>query len=105
MLNCPRPLGDPCAQLEQGGLLHRCLEEGRLLEQSLAKKDYIIDESFSEVPARLMAHPLWSTCFSGIWQYMENIGVLEARALVASLRRIALTFFGRDVKQVLLVDN
>ena len=35
----------------------------------------------------------------------KNIQVLEVQALVMSLRRVALSLHGRDVRQVLIVDN
>ena len=41
----------------------------------------------------------------GKWKYAEQILVLEARVLVMSLRRIALTRFGHDIRQLLLCDN
>ena len=41
----------------------------------------------------------------GKWQYPAGILELEAKALVKGLRRVALSHFGHDVRQLILTDN
>jgi hypothetical protein len=60
---------------------------------------------FPEVPSDLLVFKLWKPCLWGAWQFEEDILVLEARALVKGMRRFARTIFGRNVRQLFLVDN
>ena len=60
---------------------------------------------FKEVPFRLLTKTDWKPVLWGGWDRAEDILVLEARALVKGLIRIALSVFGSDIKQLLLVDN
>ena len=60
---------------------------------------------FPEVPAELLRPSLWASKGHGQWQHVEDILVLEARALVKGLHRVACSSFGRNVRQLLLVDN
>ena len=58
----------------------------------LEKSGWRLDKGFKEVPGYLLGHP------AGILE-------LEARALVKSLRKIANSNFGHDIRQLLLTDN
>ena len=65
-----------------------------------------LDENFDEVPARLLRRALWTPKLWGHWQYGdEGIIVLEARAAVKSLKRIAMSMFGSQIRQLFLLDN
>ena len=84
-----------------------CVDEGEkaLTESTLPRGDYEMDPEFREVPSALLSHQLWRSVGQGTWKYSEHIGILESRALVKSLKRIALTRFGLNARQILLVDN
>ena len=71
----------------------------------LEKSGWSLDRSFPEVPAKLLAKSFWTPKLWGKWEFEEGILTLEARALVKSLKRIAMSIFGHDVRQLLLVDN
>ena len=58
-----------------------------------------------EVPSKFLAKPLWEPKLWGRWEFKAGILELEGRALVKSLRRVALSVFGSDIRQLLLVDN
>ena len=77
------------------------LEDQEYLEAS----GWAINHQFEEVPASMLHKELWQPKLWGKWEYPENIVVLEGRALVKSLKRIALTTFGHSMRQLLLVDN
>ena len=74
-------------------------------EDYLQKKGWGLSKSFKEVPSDLLQADLWTPRLWGKWQYEAGILELEARALVKSLRRIALSTFGHDIRQLLLTDN
>ena len=63
------------------------------------------DFEIPEVATSGLALPRWVPWFWGAWQHEQNKQVLEARALVMSLRRVALSSHGRDARQILNVDN
>lgn len=71
----------------------------------LEKSGWSLDHSFPEVPAKLLAKSFWTPKLWGKWEFEEGILTLEARALVKSLKRIAMSIFGHDIRQLLLVDN
>ena len=77
-----------------------CMEDQEYLEAS----GWSINHNFEEVPASMLHKELWQPKLWGKWDYPDNI-VLEGRALVKSLKRIALTTFGHSIRQLLLVDN
>ena len=60
---------------------------------------------FEEVPAAGLRKELWMPKFWGSWRHSENVLILEARALLMSMRRIALTLFGHSTRQLFLCDN
>ena len=64
-----------------------------------------LNKSFKEVPGRLLSKDLWTPRLWGKWKHEAGILELEARALVKSLRRIAISIFGHDMRQLLLTDN
>lgn len=78
-----------------------CMEDQEYLEAS----GWSINHNFEEVPASMLHKELWQPKLWGKWEYPDNIVVLEGRALVKSLKRIALTTFGHSIRQLLLVDN
>lgn len=71
----------------------------------LTNDDYLelsgwsLNKSFREVPGRLLHKELWTPRLWGKWEHPAGILELEARALVKSLRRIAVSVFGHDVRQ------
>ena len=64
-----------------------------------------VDPSFEEVPSGALKRHIWSPMFWGGWLYKENIGILEARTVLKSLKRICLTRYGHDLRQLHLCDN
>ena len=74
-------------------------------EELLEASGWEISDDFVEIPGRLLAKPLWEPKLWGRWGYEAGILELEGRALVKSLRRIALSPYGTDIRQLLLVDN
>ncbi|CAE8693166.1 unnamed protein product [Polarella glacialis] len=73
--------------------------------RSAAAKDTLLEAGwelqpdFPEVPAAGLRRELWQPRIWGAWNRTEGILTLEARVLVKSLRRVALSVFGRDVRQ------
>ena len=74
-------------------------------EELLEASGWEVSDDFVEVPGRLLAKPLWEPKLWGRWGYEAGILELEGRALVKSLRRIALSPYGTGIRQLLLVDN
>ena len=74
-------------------------------EQYLEQSGWTLDETFEEVPAKHLHHDLWEPKLWGRWKYDDDIIVLEARAAVKALRRVALSVFGVHVRQLFLLDN
>ena len=68
-------------------------------------EDWSIVEGFPEVPARLLNPEGWRVCRSGTWGRDEHITLLEARALLASVRRLAQVAVGSDLRHLHLCDN
>ena len=66
---------------------------------------WALNREFREVPSRLLQKDLWTPRLWGRWQHEAGILELEARALVKSLKRIAVSVFGHDIRQLLLTDN
>ena len=64
-----------------------------------------LDLQFPEVPARLLRKDCWTPKLWGKWQFPEGIITLEARAAVKSLRRVAMSVFGSQIRQLFLLDN
>ena len=77
----------------------------------LSSEDYLnlsgwqIDQNFEEVPARLLRKDRWQPKLWGRWRFNEGILTLEARAAVKALRRVALSRFGSQIRQLFLLDN
>ena len=74
-------------------------------EDYLAVSGWEVDTGFVEVPPHLLRKELWEPKLWGKWDFDGGILELEGRALVKSLRRVALSVFGSDIRQLLLVDN
>ena len=74
-------------------------------DEYLAQHGWVLNSGFSEVPAYLLHKDRWTPRLWGKWSYQAGILELEARALVKSLRRIAMSVFGHDVRQLCLTDN
>ena len=64
-----------------------------------------VDPEFPEVPPAGLRTDLWEARLWGPWHHVEDILVLEARVLVKSMRRVAVSVFGRNIRQLFLVDN
>ena len=62
-------------------------------------------DDFPEVPTSITHDGKWRVSLRGDWKDVEGIVHLEARALVKSIRRLALTVFGTKIRQLFLVDN
>ena len=60
---------------------------------------------FPEVPSDLLGKDLWAPRVWGKWSYLEDILILEARALGLGIRRFALNSPGRDCRALMLSDN
>ena len=63
----------------------------RAADGSLGEAGWEADDSFIEVPARWLRRHLWSPTLWGRWCYKESITVLEARAVLKSLKRLLMT--------------
>lgn len=74
-------------------------------EELLDASGWEVVDDFVEVPSKHLAKPLWEPKLWGKWDFEAGILELEGRALVKSLRRVALSIFGSDIRQLLLVDN
>lgn len=74
-------------------------------EELLEDSGWRLSDDFVEVPGMYLAKALWEPKLWGKWEFTAGILELEARALVKSLRRIALSVFGSDIRQLLLADN
>ena len=72
---------------------------------TLGEAGWGVNNEFEEVPAKWPMRRHWAPKMWGRWRYPENILVLEARAVLKSLKRIALTRYGHDMRQLLLCDN
>lgn len=72
---------------------------------SLRAAGWELQQDFPEVPSAGLRRELWQPKMWGTWKFHENILVLEARTVLLSLKRIALTTFGHDLRQLLLCDN
>ena len=64
-----------------------------------------LDPDFDEVPWQWLRKGAWETVRSGVWRFSEGILILEARALVKSIQRLAKTSHGVCVRQLFLSDN
>ena len=74
-------------------------------EEFVEASGWEVNPAFSEVPSELLAKQLWEPKLWGRWNFEAGILELEGRALVKSLKRVALSRFGKDIRQLLLVDN
>lgn len=74
-------------------------------EDYLKLSGWTLDPHFPEVPARLLRKECWAPKLWGKWQFPEGIITLEARAAVKSLRRVAMSVFGSQIRQLFLLDN
>lgn len=75
------------------------------MSKRLEQAGWGIDSTFQEVPAGCLKGNLWTPVFWGRWNFKENIGVLEARAVLKSVQRLALTRYGHDLRHLHLCDN
>ena len=72
---------------------------------NLIKAGWEVDASFPEIPSRILRKDLWEVKLHGHWLYPDGILILEAQALLKSLTRIANSFWGQNIRQLLFVDN
>lgn len=90
---------------------HQESSTGKWLAGEIDSQEYLDDigwecsPSFKEIDAQLLHKELWTPKLWGTWNHEEHILVLEARALNKALNRIAVTKFGQDIRQLLLVDS
>ena len=73
--------------------------------KSLEEAGWEVDKSFEEVPARLLKREVWAPKLWGTWRFNDGILILEALAVLKSVKKIALTRFGHDIRQLHLSDN
>eukprot|EP00435_Cladocopium_sp_Y103_P042465 s504_g11.t1 len=71
----------------------------------LAESGWSVNADFPEVPSGSLKRHLWTPVFWGKWNHPEKIGILEARAVLKSLRRLCLTRYGHDIRHLHLCDN
>ena len=74
-------------------------------ETFIEQSGWALNKGFKEVPGHLLHADSWRPCLWGKWEHKADILELEARALVKGLRRIALSVFGHDIRQLMLTDN
>ena len=81
---------------------------GRISESAakrLSEAGWEINPSFQEVPSFGLRREFWSPKQWGRWLFSEAIGILEARAVLKSMKRLSLTRFGHDIRHLHLCDN
>ena len=71
----------------------------------LAQAGWELDDSFEEVPSAGLKRELWHPKIWGKWRFNENIFLLEAKAVFKGIKRILLTRYGHDMRQLVLCDN
>ena len=64
-----------------------------------------IDDGFPEVPHEWLEEERWKVKLKGTWKHPENIYELESLALLKSFSRFARGRYGKNSRQLLLVDN
>ena len=70
----------------------------------LTEAGWSLAHDFPEVRSGALKRSLWTPCFWGAWSHRENIGILEARTVLKSVRGICLTRFG-NLRHLHLCDN
>ena len=75
------------------------------VSKRLAEAGWEVDESFEEIPAAGLRRSLWIPKIWGKWHSSENILILEARTVLKGVKRVLLTRFGHDMRQLVLCDN
>eukprot|EP00439_Symbiodinium_sp_Y106_P072996 s2660_g13.t1 len=73
--------------------------------QALSEAGWAVDEAFPEIPNAGLRRELWTPTLHGRRRYPEGILELEARAVLKGVRRILMTRFGHDLRQLVLCDN
>ena len=64
-----------------------------------------VSTTFDEVPAHLLADSRWTTSCWGRFTRPEGILILECRAMLQAMRRLANSVHGLNARQVFLLDN
>ena len=64
-----------------------------------------VNDGFHEIPAAGLRRELWNPVLHGRWSFKEDILVLEARAVLKGIRRVLMTRYGHDMRQLVLCDN
>lgn len=84
---------------------------GRWLAGEIDSEQYLTDvgwqcsPDFKEIDGQLLHKHLWAPKLWGTWKHEEHILVLEARALNKALDRVACSRFGKNIRQLMLVDS
>ena len=84
---------------------------GRWLAGEIDSEQYLTDvgwqcsPDFKEIDGQLLHKHLWTPKLWGTWKHEEHILVLEARALNKALDRVACSRFGKNIRQLMLVDS
>ena len=71
----------------------------------LEEAGWSVDHSLTEVPAKWLRRTLSTPKMWGRWFHPESILVLEARTVLKSLKRLAMTRYGHDIRQLFLCDS
>ena len=67
--------------------------------------EWHVDQGFEEVPGQKLRADRWQGRLSGRWHWKDGILRLEARSLVLGFRRMAISRYGRNSRQLALCDN
>lgn len=68
-------------------------------------RDWAVDRQFPGVDAAGLKESLWSTVRQGFFRHAEDILVLEARAAVKGMERLACGAYGSRMRQLFFLDN
>ena len=78
---------------------------GSLDHRDANEAGWDVDQNFPEVPHEWLREERWDVKLKGLWKHSEKIFELETLALLKSFSRLAKSRYGRDSRQLLLVDN
>ena len=71
----------------------------------IAESGWEVVDDFPEIPSGALKRNLWTPVFWGKWEHKENIGILEARTILKSIKRVCMTRYGHDIRHLHLSDN
>ena len=74
-------------------------------EDFLRDSGWALDGKFPEVPRKLLRKDLWEPRCWGRWDFDEHITLLEGRTMTKACKRVAMTVYGKNSRQLMLGDN